>query len=135
MSESAILAAARAAVAAALPGAKDWSDDPADPKVGRLDVFVVTLTRDDATPAAMGSDLEECQLTLEVEVFTKYRPADDGRAQATTLGAQVKDALLSDPAIRALVDFQRAIGLEVDLAKGEERLARATVQHEILATF
>lgn len=135
MSETAILAAARAAAAAALPAAKDWSDDPADPKVDKLDAFVASLTRDGAQPASMGSSLEDVQLTLEVEVFSKYGPTENGRDMITGKGRLVQAALLASPAIKSLVHYMTGETLEVDLAQGETRLARATVQVAVLATI
>ncbi|AKY02687.1 minor tail protein [Rhodobacter phage RcSaxon] len=135
MSESAILTAARAAVAAALPGGKDWSDDPANIRPDKLDAFAVTVTRDGAVPAAMGSAQEEVQLTIGVEVFTEYGPAQNGRALASVKGEAIRAALRSDPALAAAIDFITGAAMDVDLAKGERRLARATVEMSVLATF
>ena len=135
MSESAILTAARAAVAAALPGGKDWSDDPANIRPDKLDAFAVTVTRDGAVPAAMGSTQEEVQLTIGVEVFTEYGPTQNGRALASARGEAVRAALRSDPALAAAIDFITGAAMDVDLAKGERRLARATVEMSVLATF
>jgi len=134
MSEQLILERAQAVVLAALPGSKDWTDDSADPKPDKLDAFVVSLTRDSAMPASMGSTLEECQLSLEVEVFTKYAATADGRSQATVKGRAVQAAIQADATIKSLVDYMTGDALEVDLAKGEERVARAMIQISILAT-
>jgi hypothetical protein len=135
MTETAILTAAQAAVAAALPLAKDWTDDPADPKVNKLDAFVVSLTRDGATKASMGSDLEDVDLSLEVEIFSKYGPNDNGRDLATAKGRLVQAALVASPALKSLVHYMTGETLEVDLAQGEQRLSRATVQVSVLATI
>lgn len=134
MSESAILERAQAVVLAALPNSKDWSDDPSDPRPDKLDAFVVSLTRDSAMPASMGSTLEECQLSLEVEVFTKYGANEDGRNRATIKGRTVQTALMADATIKGLVDYMTGDALEVDLAVGENRMARAMIQIAILAT-
>ena len=135
MSESAILTAARAVVSAALPLAKDWSDDPANVRPDKLDAFVVSVTRDGATPAAMGSTLEEVQLTIEVEIFGKYSASQDGRALIGGKGETVRTALRSDAALLSLLDFVTGVTFEVDLAQGENRLARATVALNVQATF
>jgi len=135
MSETAILTAARAVVAAALPQATDWSDDPANVRPDKLDAFVVTVTRDGAVPAAMQSDLEEVQLTIEVEVFGKYGPTEDGREIIGTKGEAVRAALRADATLAALLDLITGSTFEVDLAQGDTRLARATVGLSVQATF
>lgn len=135
MSETAILSAARTVAAATFPTAKDWSDDPANIKPESMPAFVVTVTRDGATQEAMGSDLEEVQLTIEVEVFDKYKASEDGRQVIGAKGEAIRAALRSDAALDALLD--RVIGstYEVDIAAGKERLARATVGLAVEATF
>lgn len=135
MSETAILTAARAAVTTAMPTAKDWSDDPSDPMPDQLDAFVVSLTRDNAIPAAMGSALEQVQLTLEIEIFGKYGPSDPGRADMDTKGRLARAAILSDSTIAALTDHINSQTLEVDLARGETRMAMAAVTFSIDATI
>lgn len=135
MSEAAILTAARAVVAAALPGWRDWSDDPAAVRPDRLGAFVVTVSRDGASPEAMGSPREEVQMTIAAELFMDYGPEERGRDVASARGALVRDALRRSPAIRALVDFVTGAALDVDLSTGERRLARATVGVSVLATF
>lgn len=135
MSESAILTAARAAVAAALPGGKDWSDDPANIRPDKLDAFAVTVTRDGAVPAAMGSAQEEVQLTIGVEVFSEFSPGQNGRALAFAQAEAIRAALRLHPALAALIDFITGAATDVDLAAGEKRLARATVEMNVQATF
>jgi len=135
MSEAAILTAARAAVASALPGWRDWSDDPAAVRPDKLGAFLVSVTRDSAVPEAMGSSREEVQLTVAAELFMEYTPDASGRDIASTRGALVRDALRQSPAIRGLVDFVIGAALDVDLAAGERRVARASVGVSVLATF
>jgi hypothetical protein len=135
MSETAILAAARAAVSAALPLAKDWTDDPANVKPDKLDAFVVEVRRDGATFAAMGSTLEEVQLTIQVEVFTKYAPNQDGRALVGVKGEAARAALMSAGPLAALLDVILGATFDVDVAAGETRLARATVGLSVQSTF
>ncbi|WP_170561399.1 hypothetical protein [Ruegeria atlantica] len=135
MSESAILSAARAVAAATFPTAKDWSDDPANIKPESMPAFVVTVTRDGATQEAMGSDLEEVQLTIEVEVFDAYETNQDGREVIGAKGEAVRDALKADAALDALLDRVTGSTFEVDIASGRKRLARATVGLLAEATF
>lgn len=135
MSEAAILTAARAAVAQALPGWRDWSDDPSAVRPDKLGAFLVAVTRDGAVPEAMGSTREEVQMTIAAELFMEYGPEDRGRDVASARGQVVRDALRLSPAIRGLVDFVTGAALDVDLAQGERRLARANVGVSVLATF
>lgn len=135
MSETAILTAARAVVAATLPQAKDWSDDPANVRPDKLDAFVVTVTRDGGVPAAMGSSLEEVQLTIEVEIFGAFKHDQDGRAIIGAKGEAVRSALRASPPLLALLDLINGSTFEVDLASGDTRLARATVGLAVQATF
>jgi len=135
MSETALYLAARAAVAIALPSAKDWSNDPADPRPDKLDAYVVTVTRDSAIAESMGSDLEEVDLTIQIEIFGKYAKVDDGRAGMKTKGEAVKQAIATNPAVLALLDTIHGQTLDVDIAAGETRLARATISLSVQATF
>lgn len=135
MSETAILAAARAAISTALPQAKDWSDDPANIRPDKLDAFVVTVTRDGAAPASMGSGAEEVQLTIEAEVFGNFRPSEDGREVIGAKGEVVRAALRQNAALLGLLDMITGSTFEVDLAAGDTRLARATVGLSVQATF
>ncbi len=135
MSESAIQAAAQAAVALAVPGAKDWSQTPADILPDNLPAFTVTVTRDGAIPAAMGADLEEVQLTVEVEYFAAFASSDEGRTQITAAGEAIRAALRSDPALQALSDYTTGATLEVELAQKKSRMGRATVTLSVEATF
>lgn len=135
MSETAIFEAARAAAVAALPGVKDWSDNPSDPMPGKLDAIVVILSRDGAVASAMGSGQEEVQLTLEVEVFGQFGPNDSGRADMRAKAETVLAAILAAAALEALVDHLHCQTLDVDLAKGETRLARAAITFSIEATI
>lgn len=135
MSEAAILEAARAVVASALPGWRDWSDDPAAVRPDKLGAFLVTVTRDGAVPEAMGSTREEVALTIGAELFMEYGPTERGRDLASARGGTVRDALRLDPGVRAAVDFVTGAALDVDLANGERRLARATVAVSVMATF
>lgn len=135
MSEAAILTAARAVVAAALPDWRDWSDDPAAVRPDKMGAFAVFLSRDSAVPESMGSTREEVALTIGVELFMEYTPAERGRDLAHGRGAAVRDALRLAPEVRAVVDFVTGAALDVDLATGERRIARATVGVSVMATF
>lgn len=135
MSEDLILAAARATLAAALPGCKDWSDDPAAIRPDKLGAFIVTLTRDSATPAAMGSMQEEVQLTVRAEFFMEYEAREPGRELATVKGRAMREALRTSSTIRPLVDFVLGSNLDVELASGDRRLARVLVGLSVLATI
>ncbi|MEL6587023.1 MAG: hypothetical protein AAFY65_13255 [Pseudomonadota bacterium] len=135
MSESAIFSAARAAVTSELRSAKDWSDNPADPKVNRRPAFLVTLTREGAEPAAMGSPLEEVDLLLTVEVFAAYDHAEAGRNLVRDMADAASATLKASSDLRALTDRMVTTGLEVDLAGGENRIARATLEITLEATL
>lgn len=135
MSETAILDAARASVATALPAAKDWSDDPADVRADKLDAYVVTLVRDSSEPVSSGSSFEDVQLTLEVEVFTAYKEGQPGRTMAGDKGNAARAALKSDAALAALCYRIQGAGMDVDIAAGETRFARATVTLSVSAEF
>lgn len=135
MSEAAILTAARAVVAAALPGWRDWSDDPAAVRPDKLGAFSVYVTRDGAVPESMGSTREEVALTVAAELFMEYGPGERGRDVASARGAAVRNALRLSPEVRAVVDFVTGASLDVDLASGERRIARATVGVSVTATF
>ena len=135
MSESAIQAAAQAAVAIAVADAKDWSNNPADIMPDNLPAFTVTVTRDGAIPAAMGSDLEEVQITIEVEYFAQFGRGDNGRAITSAAGEAIRAALRSDATLNALSDFTTGANLEVELAQKKNRMGRATVTLSVEATF
>ena len=135
MSETAICQAARSAVLTALPAAIDWSDDPADVRVDKLDAFVVTLVRDASEPVAMGSDLEDVQLTLEIEVFGAYSTAQNGRVLIGDKALAARAAVRSDPAIAALCYRIQGAAFDVEIAAGETRLARATATLSLSAEF
>lgn len=135
MSETAILGVARTVMSAALPLAVDWSDDPADPKVDKKDAFVVTVTRDGATAAAMGSPLEEVQLTVQVEIFGHFKPSEDGKAIMGAKAETARAALVNAPALLAMTDVIRSSSFDIELAPGDVRLARATLGLSVQATF
>lgn len=135
MSEAAILTAARAAVSAALPGWRDWSDDPAAIKPDKMGAFAVTVTRNGATRAAMGSTAEEVALTVAADVFLEFGAYENGRQIATARGSEAAEAIKRDPDFRRLVDFVTGAASDVELASGEKRLARASVALSVLATF
>lgn len=135
MSESAIQAAARAVVSQCLPGWRDWSDDPAAVRPDKLGAFLVSVTRDGAVPEAMGSAREEVSMTVGVELLMEFNPAERGRDVAAARGQLVRDALRLSPEIRGLVDFVTGAALDVDLAAGERRVARAQVAVSVMATF
>lgn len=135
MSESAIFDAARAAVDAALPAAKDWSDNPADPSVAKRPAFVITLEREGAETAAMGSILEEVELLVTVEVFASFDPSEDGRNIVRDMATLAAASIKSSPALLALTDRMVTTGLEVDLAGGKERIARAALEVSVEATI
>lgn len=135
MSEEAILTAARSTVAAALPGWRDWSDDPAAVKPDKLGAFLVVLSRDSAQPESMGSAREEVQLTIRAELFFEFAPATPGRTVATMRGAAVREALRQSVTIRPLVDFILGSTLDVDLGAAERRIARASVSLSVLTTI
>ena len=135
MSESAILTAARAIVAATLPGFRDWSDNPAAIKPDKLGAFHVTVTRNSAAPAAMGSRAEEVNLTVATDIFLEFGAHDDGRRIATERGQAILKAWRAAPDIARLVDFTIGTSLDVELAQAESRLARATVALSVLATI
>jgi hypothetical protein len=135
MSETAILSAARAAVAAALPAAIDWSDDPADVRVDKLDAFVVTLVRDSSEIISMGSSLEDVQLTLEVESFGTYAAAQDGQTLIGDKALAARAAIRSDPAFAALCYLIQGGAFDVEIAAGESRMARATATLTLSAEF
>lgn len=132
--EVGILTRAIAIVTAALPGFADWSDNSADPDESELPCFSVSLVRDGAVPAGMGTTLEEVQLTLEVEIFIKYRPAENGRLMAQENGEVVKSAVRGDPELQAMIDYMGGATNEVDLSKGQTRFARSTVALSLEAT-
>ncbi len=135
MSEVSLLTAARAAVTTALPGARDWSDNPSDPRPNRLGAYVISVTRDKATAAAMGSDQEEVELTIQVEVFDKFDAAEQGRADMKAKANLISEQML--PAINALpfVDRAHFQTLEIELAQGEKRFAYGDLSFSVEATF
>ena len=135
MSESAFQAAAQAAVALAVPNAKDWSHNPADIMPDNLPAFLVTVTRDGAVQDAMGSDLEEVQITIEVEYFAQFDPGEDGRTITTAAGEVIRDALRADATLRALSDLITGATLDVEMAQKRNRMGRATVTLSVEATF
>lgn len=135
MSEAAILTAARAVVATALPGWRDWSDDPSAIRPDKLGAFLVSVTRDGAVPESMGSTREEVSMTVGVELLMEFTPADRGRDVVSARGQLVRDALRLSPEIRGLVDFVTGAALDVDLAAGERRVARAQIAVSVMATF
>jgi hypothetical protein len=135
MSETAICLAARSAVQTALPAAIDWSDDPADVRVDKLDAFVVTLVRDASEPAAMGSPLEDVQLTLEIEVFGAYTTAQNGRVLIGDKALAARAAVRADPALADLCYRIQGAAFDVEIAAGETRLARATATLSLSAEF
>lgn len=135
MSETAICQAARAVVLVALPSAIDWSDDPADVRVDKLDAFVVTLVRDASEPVSMGSSLEDVQLTLEIEVFGAYTTAQNGRVLIGDKALAARTAVRADPSISALCYRVQGAAFDVEIAAGETRLARATATLSLSAEF
>lgn len=135
MSEAAILAAARSVVSATLPGWRDWSDDPHAIRPDKLGAFLVSVTRDSAVPEAMGSKREEVSMTVGVELLMEFAPGDRGRDIASARGQLVRDAVRLAPEIQGLVDFMTGSALDVDLAPGERRLARAQIGVSVMATF
>lgn len=135
MSEQAILAAARAAMVAAFPAARDWSDDPAAIKPDKLGAFSVTVERNGATPAAMGSPLSEVSLTVGVDLFSEFGAYDAGREVATRDGHLAAAAIMAAPDFVRLTDFVVNSALSVDLAQAEKRLARVSVALTVISTF
>ena len=135
MSETAISLAARSAVQTALPAAIDWSDDRADVRVDKLDAFVVTLVRDASEPAAMGSPLEDVQLTLEIEVFGTYTTAQNGRTLIGDKALAARDAVRVDSAISAFCYRIQGAAFDVEIAAGQTRLARASATLSLSAEF
>lgn len=132
MSETALLAAARSAVVAFLPSdVSDKSDRPEDATPKSLPAFVVDLERLSAERASMGSNTEDVELELSVEVFRQYETAADPRAEmlaeVTGLGAALRD----DVPINTLVDDILTPTVDVDLARGDKRLARGLVTFSI----
>ncbi len=135
MSETAILTAARAAVAASLPNAKDWTDDPSDPRPDKLDAFVLTLNRTGSEPASMGSDLEDVTMDLEVEIFTTFTPSEEGTAKASALGRTARAAIMADSVISALCYRVQGGAFTVEIGQSEIRLARVNATTALSAEF
>lgn len=135
MSETAILTAARAAVLAALPNAKDWTDDPSDPRPDKLDAFVVTLTRTGSERTSMGSAIEDVALDLEVEVFTVFSATENGNTKAGDLGRVARAAIIADPTISSLCYLVQGAGFSTEMGQSEVRLARVNATVELSAEF
>ncbi len=135
MSEATLFTAARDAVSAALPGARDWSDNPSDPKPNRLGAFVVSVTRDKASAAAMGSDQEEVELTIQVEVFDKYEATEQGRADMKAKGNLIQAQMVTLINALPFVDRVHFQTLEIELAQGEKRFAYGDLSFSVEATF
>lgn len=132
MSETALLAAARSAVVAFLPSdVSDKSDRPEDVTPKSLPAFVVDLERLSAERASMGSNTEDVELELSVEVFRQYETAADPRADMLTEVTGLSDSIRADTSITALVDDILSPTVDVDLARGDKRLARGMITFSI----
>lgn len=134
MTETAIYSAARLAAFNALPDVKDWSDDAADPEPGRLDALVVTLTRDKSESSAMGATTEDVQLTLQVELFSKYGAKEPGREIMRGKIETVRDAIKANAPLVGLVDYMICQSVDVDVGKADHRFSLGTLTFEIWAT-
>lgn len=133
MSESAILAAARAATVAHLSGVTDKSDRPEDLLEKDLPAFIASLERLGAERTAMGAATFDATLELTVEIFREVTPGADPRAvmQAEAEGLAVH--LAGAPTIAALVDDAIPTTIENDLDRGRGKLVRGTVKLQIMA--
>lgn len=134
MSDTAIASAFRAAIAAALPGYNDWTEDPAPAGRGKLPAFAVILDRDGAVPLSMSSTLEEVTATVQVALFVKSSVGQPEAIRAAAMAA--RDIVAA--AIKAAGDFGGLTftrpslgGTGVEIAGGEERIGRADLRYSV----
>lgn len=135
MSETALFAAARLAVATALSGVSDWSENPNKLTPKSMPAFCVEVERIGSEPVAAGSAVEDVDLTIRVDVFQAYGRDQNGKELAGTQAETARAAILSDPDIRALTYWRQGDGFETDSDPGEDRYATATVTVSVKAEF
>lgn len=127
MSETALLAAARLAVATALPGLSDWSDNPNKITSKDMPAFALAVERVSSEPSAAGAVVEDVELTITVDVFQLFGPQQTGRALAGTQAETARAGLLADATLRGLTYWLQGATFETDTDPGEHRYATATV--------
>ena len=152
MSNAEILTVLRTAVSAAIPGVRDWSDDPNNIGPASLPAFTVSMELTGAERVAIGSKQFDVEAMAQIEIFREAKKTNDNPAPGEGGGANV-DAIASGlrargqadvDAIRdgiyvdelnSLLNNHAITASEVELARGDTRKVRTMISLSIQFTM
>lgn len=129
-----ILAAARARLAAAFPGAADRSGDP-HPKQAAGLAFAAAVNVTDSERIGMAEGGRMVNGTLAITVWpVPTRPRTDAAAMAQATAETVRAAILADPPDLGGAAWSVEIsGADPEIAAGNERITRVDVTFDVSA--